>query len=456
MYAIVDIETTGGYASAGSITEIAVLLHDGTRVTDRFETLIRPVHVIPRYIESLTGISNAMVADAPAFADVAAQLHQLLHDKIFIAHNVSFDYSFVKQHFKDAGYTFNVQRLCTVRLSRKAFPGQRSYSLGSLCRALQIPVENRHRAGGDAAATVLLFEKILAGGGDIFVREALKRQSKEQALPIHLPREQVTALPSGPGVYYFHNEKDKIMYVGKAKDLRKRVYSHFANNATGRQKQDFVRRIHRISYQTCTTELMALILESAEIRRLWPEYNKSQKRFEQAYGLYVFEDRNGYLRLAIEKKKKHLQPAFTFYLLAEGQQLLRQLIRTHGLCPKLCFLQTDNDACTGMTDGYCAGACERREAPDEYNNRVLAAISELRNQQPSFVIMEEDEAGQQVACILMERGQFYGMGYLSAGMPLPDLSSLKEQLTPYPHNDYVKGLILQYATRYPDKILELE
>src|SRR5919107_654960 len=170
----------------------------------------------------------------------------------------------------------------------------------------------------------------------------LKGNSKEQFLPPHLPVEKVAQLPPVPGVYYFHNQKGKIVYVGKAKDLSKRVNSHFSNNKPGKQKQEFLRNIHSITYKTTATELMAFILESAEIKKLWPQQNRSLKRFEQAYALYSFEDRNGYLRLAIEKKNKNIKPLYTFNLLTEGHTLLRNLSHQFQLCPKLCFLQHNN------------------------------------------------------------------------------------------------------------------
>jgi len=177
MYAIVDIETTGGYASGNGITEIAVFVHDGTKITRHFESLVNPRQPIPRYITALTGIDNEMVADAPAFEEIADVLHNLLRDNIFIAHSVNFDYSFVRHQLKNAGYELGAKKLCTVRLSKKVFPGLPSYSLGNLCRSLGIDVENRHRAGGDAKATVRLFEHMLSNGGQDHIDQMLKKSS---------------------------------------------------------------------------------------------------------------------------------------------------------------------------------------------------------------------------------------------------------------------------------------
>ena len=269
-----------------------------------------------------------------------------------MAHHVNFDYSFIKHQLECCGYELDTKKLCTVRLSRKVFPGLTGYSLGKLCRELEIPIENRHRAGGDADATVILFEKILKNDSQGAVRQMLHGKSREQYLPPNLPSEQIASLPYTPGVYYFHDQKGKVIYVGKAKNLRSRVCSHFSNNSTGLRKQEFLRNIYSVSWQDCGTELMAFLFECVEIRRLWPAYNSSLKRFEQTYGLYMYEDQAGYLRLTIEKKKQNLPAYYSFNGLAEGWQILRKLVRQFELCPKLCFIQRGNENCSGIMDKY--------------------------------------------------------------------------------------------------------
>lgn len=444
MFAIVDIETTGGYASGNAIIEIAIAIHDGVQMTNYFETLVNPETPIPRYIQALTGINNAMVIHAPLFGEVAAKVHDLLHDKVFVAHNVNFDYSFLKHQLAQFGYELDCKKLCTVRLARKVLPGYPSYSLGNLCRCLKIAIEQRHRAGGDTLATVKLFECILKNDGDGEMKKMLKGSSKEQFLPPHLPVEKVAQLPPLPGVYYFHNSKGKIVYVGKAKDLKKRVTGHFSNNKPGRQKQDFLREIYNVSFQVCGSELMAFILESIEIKRLWPLYNRSMKGFQQTYGLYLYEDGRGYQRLIIEKKKKQLQPLHTFNLLLDGINLLKQLIEQFKLCPKLCFV----DLTGGLTlaDELCAS---------EYNQRVSDAVAHLKTSLPSFVVIEdvalpkkEDRRG----IILIDKGRFYGMGYAPVNISVSHLDDYKKHVTEYPESDYIRGLVYQYASKNPHKV----
>jgi DNA polymerase-3 subunit epsilon len=451
MYAIVDIETTGGYASNNDITEVAIVLHDGEKVIRRFESLVRPVRAIPYYIQVLTGITPQMVEEAPSFEELAPVVHELLEQAVFIAHNVNFDYSFLKHHLSLAGYELHNNKLCTVRLSKKVFPGFKSYSLGNLCNSLGIPVENRHRAGGDADATVLLFEHLLRNNAMEHIQQFVKKGAKEQSLPPHLPKEEVDKLPYTPGVYYFHDQKGKVIYVGKAKNLKYRVRSHFSHNGAGRQRQEFLRNIYSISFEPCATELMAFILESVEIRRLWPAYNSSQKRFTPAFGLYLYEDRSGYQRLVIDKKKKNLVPVYTFNLLVEGHRLVKRLIAEFELCPKLCYMQTDDATCIGVEAETCHGACEHRETPAAYNKRVQDALDYLEEALPTFALVDEGHQPVEQSCILIEKGRFYGMGCLPSDCSVQDMESLKTYLTRYPENDYIRGLVYQHAEKFPHK-----
>ncbi|MGB3008128.1 MAG: exonuclease domain-containing protein [Chitinophagaceae bacterium] len=454
MYAIVDIETTGSYAAANGITEISIHIFDGMSVVEKFESLINPGQPIPYYIQSMTGITDKMVAGAPRFEEVAEKIYTILQDKIFIAHNVSFDYSFIKAHLKESGYDLNSKKLCTVRLSRKIFPGFPSYSLGKLCQSLGITIQDRHRAGGDTAATVKIFQLLLENDKEQHIQKSLQRNSKEAVLPPNVPKEHFEQLPYTPGVYYFHNAKGKVVYVGKANNIRYRVNSHFSNNSESRKKQNFMQQVHAISFQTCGTELMACILESTEIKKRWPIFNSSQKRWEDVYGIYLYEDQKGYLRMAIDKNRKRLNPVYTFHYLVDGQAVIRKLIKEFNLCPKLCFLQRDPGKCEGISEGYCFGACEKLEPPGDYNERVKNAADSLRLK-PSFAIVDCGLNGDDQSCILVCEGNFYGMGYLPAGTEIQDAEILKNQLTIYKENSFIRNLVISYATRFPEKVVTL-
>lgn len=452
MYAIVDIETTGGYAAANGITEISIQLSDGSSVTGKYQTLVNPGQPIPPYITAMTGITDKMVAGAPRFEEVAENIFNLLHDRIFIAHNVSFDYSFVKSHLQEAGFNLNTQKLCTVRLSRKIFPGLQSYSLGKLSRALDIEITDRHRAGGDAEATAKIFHLLVQHDKEGHIQKSLQRNSKEWILPPNVPKEHFEALPYTPGVYYFHNEKGKVVYVGKATNIRYRVNSHFSNNSEGRQKQNFMRHVHAISFKECATELMAFILESAEIKKRWPIFNSSQKRWEDVYGIFMYEDQNGYQRLCIDKNRKRLHPLYSFHYMVDGHAVMRKLVRDFNLCPKLCFLQKDNVDCEGVKEETCYGACTLNEKPAAYNKRVKKAAEALKAQ-PSFAILDKGLNGDDLSCILVCNGEFYGMGYVPAGMKIKNPEKLMPLLTTYRENSIIRNLVRSYAARFPDKLV---
>ena len=456
MYAIVDIETTGGYAARNGITEIAVFISDGKKVLDEYYALLNPYYTIPKFIESLTGITNEMVESEPDFKAVSDELYEILHDKIFVAHNVNFDYSFLKYHFQQAGILFDCKKLCTIRMSRQIIPGLRGYGLDKICRHLEIDIADRHRAKGDAEATVTLFHHLIQNDCNSVVEKMLKGTSKEHFLPPNVSADVIKKLPHVPGVYYFHDKKGKAIYVGKAKNICKRVNSHFSNNKANQQKQEFLKKIYHISYKETATELMAFVLESVEIRKLWPEQNRSQKRFEPSFGMYSYIDGKGFTRLFIEKKKKNLKPLYTFNLLVEGYHLLRKLVRDFDLCPRLCFIQAEQILCASVTDNKCNGECEDPGFAEEYNRRVADCIQHLNTYLPSFALLDRGRAEAEQSCLLIERGRFYGMGYLPQDIPINDLDTLKANLTIYAENDYIRGLIYKHADQYPFKKVDLQ
>jgi DNA polymerase-3 subunit epsilon len=397
-----------------------------------------------------------MVADSPEFSEIAEQVYRMLVGRIFVAHHVNFDFSFVKHFLQLEGYDLNVPKLCTVRLSRKIRPGLRSYSLGRLCEALQIPISNRHRAGGDAEATAVLFSHLLAWDQDGWIPAMLKKGSGEQMLPPNLPREDFEALPRVPGVYYFRDRSGTPVYVGKAKNLRKRVASHFTGHNPNPQRQQFLRSIYSITYERCGTELMALLLETIEIKRLWPVYNRAMKRPEASFGLYAYEDLNGYLRVVIGRLIKGSVAVHKFYRRAEGINCLYKLVRMFGLCPRLCMLGTCAEASVehpAQTDGN--RCCTARLPAESYNARVRDALQYLEAHLPSFAIVDKGRAEDEQSCIWVENGCLRAMGYISLYADLQVPADVLESLTPYHGNHYMVQMINDYAARHPEKVIQL-
>lgn len=452
LYAVVDIETTGSYAAGNGITEIAIVIHDGEKVLHVYESLVNPKQGIPYFIQRLTGINDKMVEHAPVFAEIAPQVYELLQDKVFIAHNVNFDYSFVKHHLAKEGFELNTKKLCTVRLARKIIPGMRSYSLGKLCHQVGISLTNHHRAGGDAQATAELLKMLLEQDTENVIGGMLKGRNREQYLPPNVPVEQIDSLPPVPGVYYFYDARGKIIYVGKAISLSKRIKSHFSNNKTNKQKQEFLREIHRISYTECATDLMAHILESAEIRRLWPSHNRSQRGYLPRFGLFVYEDRNGYKRFGIEKNKLYFKPVHTFNTIIEGHNRIRELIQEYNLCARLCNLAKTEDCSTSMYAEHCEGACCGDEDVAAYNTKVDNAVNSMQQLLPTFALLDRGINEKEQSCILVKQGSFFGMGYIASESVLNDMGKLEESLEPYQDNDYIRNLVFKHAAEYPEHV----
>jgi DNA polymerase-3 subunit epsilon len=446
-YAIVDIETTGGNASGSRITEIAILIHDGTRITDRFETLVNPEKEIPLPIFALTGINNEMVRDAPIFDDIAHKVAQLLTDRIFVAHNVNFDYSFVRHQLEASGLKWTAKKLCTVRAARKIKPGLVSYSLGNLCRSLDIPLNNRHRAGGDADATAILFTKLLEWDQTGEIERMIKKTAQDQRLPPNLPPEDFEQLPEKPGVYYFYNQARKVIYVGKAINLRKRVASHFSGHSIQPQRQHFLRDICGISFEVCATELMALLLECTEIKKLWPAYNRALKRFDAKFGLYQYEARNGYNYLAIGKLTRFHGCIEEFGSQYEAIQLLQNLSNSFGIDPRFCVYGLPPEGAIFKKD-------DQQPLPnvEAHNRTVENAIASISADRKSFAILDKGRSEDERSCIWIEKGQFYGMGYLPADVGIEEISAVKECVTPYKNYQYMRQLVFSHAAKYPRKV----
>ncbi len=430
MYAIVDIETTGGYAENHRITEVAIYLHDGLQVTESFHTLINPGRNIPYYITGLTGITTEMVLDSPQFEEIAEDLFKRLEGKIFVAHNAHFDYSFLKKEFEQVGINWQSKKLCTVRLSRKIIPGLRSYSLGSLAESLGIEITNRHRAGGDAAATAKIFDQLLRRDRDGYIIKVLKRNSGETILPPNLAKEEFDRLPALPGVYYFLNANGNVIYVGKAINIKKRIAGHFTGDAREWSRSKIRNEIHHITYELTGNELIALILESQEIRRLWPKYNQAQKFRVEEWGVFDYEDRNGYLRFSVNVVTRGSRPLVRFSTKGEAWNFLWEKVRDYELCPKLCGLQLSKGLCFDYQSGGCHGACMGIESVKHYNARVEQAIRAFRDEGDTVAIIGKGRNIGEQSLVLVERGAYVGFGFFDREASISDFESAKNYIKP--------------------------
>ncbi|MCB2376933.1 GIY-YIG nuclease family protein [Hymenobacter sp. BT635] len=502
MYAIIDLETTGGQPTQDRITEVAIFIHDGEKVVDQYSTLLNPGRPIPFFITQLTGITDDMVRDAPKFHEVARKIVELTEGCVFVAHNVRFDYSFMKKEFADLGYNYSRKTLCTVRLSRSLIPGQPSYSLGKLCQNIGIPLEGRHRAAGDAAATTILFDRLLkisqqdealrnpaiSAADTLATVDALapsgrppksatpdaasaaakptkqpspKRIAAVQEairtalLPPNITPEKVASLPQEAGVYYFHNEQGEVIYVGKSINIYKRIQQHFAVDYKSRKSLEFKNSISDITWELTGSELVALLYESAEIKRMKPLYNRAQRRSVFPAGIFLRTDENGYKRLYYGKADDHAE---SHPLIALGNQykakgFLFHKVAKFNLCQKLCDLYKTTGSCFDYQVHRCQGACLGLEAPEEYNKRVEEAIESFTYEHGSFVVIGKGRREDEQTVVVVEHGRYLGFGYIGTDFTARKLNDFKEIITRYNDNKDVQQIIRQYLrTKHKDKV----
>jgi len=441
MYAIVDIETTGGYAENHRMTEIAIIHHDGIQITGRFQTLINPGRRVPLFITGLTGITNDMVSQAPMFEDIAPEIYEQLKEKVFVAHNAHFDYSFLKKELGEAGIHWNSRKLCTVKLSRKIMPGLDSYSLGRLAESLGIAIIDRHRAGGDAEATARIFDQLLKRDESGVIAKALKRNSGEAILPPNLPVQDYTALPEKPGVYYFLDARGQIIYVGKAINIRKRITGHFTGEAAEWNRSNIRNEIHRIQFELTGNERIALILEARQIRSLWPKYNLAQKARSESWGIFDYYDRNGFHRFAVNAITRNSTPIHTFPNKSTAWSSLWSKVKEFDLCPKLAGLQLAKGPCFAHLSGSCRGACEGEEGVESYNQRTAAMIASLHPAGVSAIILGKGRTAEEQSVILVEQGQYLGFGFASIGQSWQNLDDVRPFITSDRDNRVAQSLV---------------
>ncbi|OEI81876.1 exonuclease domain-containing protein [Formosa algae] len=440
MYTVIDIETNG---SGNKITEIAILKHDGTQIIEEFTSLVNPEAQIPPYITTLTGIDNRMVADAPTFAEIAQHVLDITEDSIFVAHNVNFDYNIIRNAFKELDIEFKRKKLCTIRLSRKLIPGHQSYSLGKLCTALNIDVFDRHRAKGDAEATVILFELLLAKEqADTVIKDFLKPSSKEATLPPNLPSAVFNAIPNKPGIYFFKNKKGTILYVGKAKDLKKRVLSHFYNKSD--KEMNLCRETADITFELSGSELIALLMEDAALKAHYPEFNQAAKRNPKAFAIFSYEDRDGIKHLAYNTLKSAPNPLKIYYSITDCRQQLEKYCKAFNLCPKYCHLQEGATVCSHYEINTCKGICKQTETAEKYNLRVNEAIEAIKYSNQELVLKQTGRHQEESAFVLIKDGFYKGYGFIDTTEQIMHTEDLERFLIP------------QQDTMHTQKILQSE
>ncbi|HIO31498.1 exonuclease domain-containing protein [Marinobacter salarius] len=381
-FAFLDIETTGGNSSHDRITEIGIRFWRAGEVVGEWQTLINPETRISPFIESLTGISDAMVADAPVFEDITGVLEEQLKDTIFVAHNARFDYGFIKAEFRRLGLLFSAKVLCTVKLSRTLYPGFRRHNMDALIERHHLEQVQRHRALGDVSAMMAFFEHALAEKGSDAMEAAIRNLLQSPSIPSNLPTDVLQDLPRGPGVYRFYGENDVLLYVGKSTNIAQRVASHFSGDHNSSRGIRMSESLRRVDWTETAGELGALLLELKQIKQLKPLFNRRSRAAKNLVSIELAENSSGYLqaRLVWEIEPHRLGDYFgLFRSKKDAEKALSGIAAKNDLCNKLLGLEPDGDGpCFQRSLGRCRGACDGGEDVVRYNLRTQIAFHGLR------------------------------------------------------------------------------
>ncbi|HAI75312.1 MAG TPA: DNA polymerase III subunit epsilon [Microscillaceae bacterium] len=457
-FAVVDIETTGGRPNEDRIIEIGIVIHNGKDTVEEFHSLINPERNLPEFIVKLTGIQPEILDDAPKFYEIAKKIVEITENRIFVAHNAHFDYNFLKAEFKRLGYVYRRKTLCTLRLARKIIPKEQvgsGYGLRKVCDALQIPLTDHHRALADAQAAAGILAYAMQKDFEKASKQIVTDEISLKALPPKISLSQFEQLPEQIGVYYLLDEEDRIVYVGKSKNIKKRIASHFGANLESRKSVEFKNRIANIDYVLTGSELIALLLESHEIKTLKPLFNRAQRRTGYSYGIFERKTRAGYLTFFVDKLANQTKTPVKVASNAIGARaMLQQIAKKYGLCMKLCGLYESKGACFDHHVGLCQGACIEAEAPETYNLKTKAALQELSDYHArTFCILTQGRNHQEHAVVCVEKGKYLGFGYVDKEQAIHSFEEAKQHITLYQDNKDVQKIIFGWLKREKSKVI---
>ena len=407
----VDIETTGVSYQRHRVIEVAAIRVENGVVIDTFSSLVDPESPLPPFITGLTGISDNDLAAAPSFYDIAEDIYTILEGAIFVAHNVRFDYGFLKREFSDTGRDFSPKLMCTVRLSRALYPEARGHKLQNLIDRCGLKAESRHRAYDDALAMWQFIQHVQAHFPAPKLEATVRRQLKSPSLPRGLEPAMVSGLPEGPGVYIFEDENGSPLYIGKSVNIKKRVMSHFSADHNFESEFKISQQVSNIEAKTTAGELQALLLESKLIKERQPLYNRQLRRSQKLTLARQVIRPDGFISIAIDDveaiQPDNLKDILGVYTTKnKARQYLNRIMRDYGLCPKLMGLEKGAGACFSYQLQRCAGACAGTETADEYNSRLFSAFAGRRLEEWPYqtpILIEENGHGSYRGAIVVDQ-----------------------------------------------------
>lgn len=449
LYAIVDIESTGGKYNEEGITEIAIYKFDGYEIVDKFCSLINPERKIQAFVVKLTGINQEMLRFAPKFHEVAKRIVEITEGCIIVAHNAKFDYRILRTEFSRLGYDYQRQSLCTVELSKKIIPDMPSYSLGKLTKSLGIPLAKQHRAEGDAQATVKLLKILLNKDREKsilsnYIRLKPKKQVDSKLLNF------LETLPQESGVYFFYDKDQNPLYVGKSKNIRKRVNQHFTKDNP--KSKSIQRLTEDVQFDITGNELIALLKENEYIKSLQPEFNRALTKTQFSHGVYVSKDEKGYLNFKAKTIHDKSTALTTFSSLHSAKSFLEQIVNTYQLCLNKTSLGNHQNSCFNYGIKACHGACLDKEEPKDYNLRAKECIERYSFENKKFLLVTKGREPGEKSLIYINKGDIAGFAYFELNLQITDQKILERIITPIEYQRDAKHIVQSYIRKNPNRI----
>ncbi len=451
MYAILDIEATGGKVGEESIIEIAVYKYDGEDIVDQFISLVNPEKKIDQYVQRLTHITDKMVLTAPKFHEVAKRIVEITDDCILVGHNVMFDYRMLKQEFNRLGYNFQKEWIDTFEYSEKLIPGLPSYSLGKLCQSLGIVVTDRHRASGDARATVALFKMLIDKDSQKII---VKKTGLNQPKKAHSKYQKLLeSLPNSIGVFYLYNSKKQLIYISRSNNIARSVNQIFTSKTLKANK--LKRYTRSIKYEETGSGFLAAIKENNEVLNNQPMYNtKLVENKIYPFGLYFLASKRGYSRLEIGKVRK-VQPVLKFKTKERAKEVLEKIVNDYNLCQQVNAGIKSDDSCFQYKVNKCNGACIKEESREIYNKRIEDFIQTTEYPSDTFLILDKGRKGTEKSFYLVERGEFKGYGYYEFHHQIKSLEKIHNILIPIQETDEIKNMLKYFLYKVSSNLNQI-
>lgn len=438
MYAVVDIETTGGSPAVDRIAEIAIILFDGNKVVEEYSTLVNPCRPIDPWVSKLTGITQEMVKNAPLFEDIHQEVLRLTKGNIFTAHNVKFDFGMVRKEFKRIGIDFNAQQLDTVSLSRKVLPGFQSYSLGKLCENIGIAIEARHRALGDAAATVKLLELLLTTDAESkFLNIELRDGLDISKLPPQISHTEIEILPDEAGIFYFKNSNGEVLFFEGAKSIRKKVIQEFSKVGESAPKTAILHQVHSIDYELTGNELIAKLMVLAKEQERDTISGKPVREQQPAFGIFITEDTAGVKQLKVLPLAVGSgESALRFATKNAAMRVMQKITGDNNIYGHYAMLKRLE---------------EKQESTDKLkkllNEKIENAVKRYLFRATNFFIIGEGIHPDENSVVWVENNEYKGIGTFYKENMETTINNLKEIVKPAKHSTEAQKIIRQYLKK---------